>query len=123
MKAQCPSCGTEFECRPPKAERDLMWDTVVEVCRLDTDRMTRSERADVGKTVREVLEAGATPLQLRRGAAAWVKLHRLDTMSVHSLRLRLSQILAAGGIKRDDPVSETQRSAELREVAKELGWI
>lgn len=123
MKAQCPSCGTEFECRPAKQERDAMWDAVIEICGIDAAHMTASARADIGKTVKELIAAGASPAQVRVASDAWRRKHDLDDVSVHSLRNRWPEMVKlVRGSEGLSPEEQARVDQQRLEKAMAMGF-
>jgi hypothetical protein len=55
-----------------KADRDRLWDAVVATCGVG-EAVTKSQRADIGKTVSELAAVGATPEQVGAAKRVWAR--------------------------------------------------
>jgi hypothetical protein len=78
-----------------------IWDAVVEVCSLHTDRMTVSERAHVGKVVRELKSVNATPDDIRGFAQWWHREHRGARLTPPTLTKHWSARGSVSGVAAD----------------------
>lgn len=57
--------------RPTSRERDLLFETIVDVCGQDARRLTSSERGRINKALKDLRAVGATPEQIRKAATRW----------------------------------------------------
>jgi len=74
-------------------ERDDLWDAVAAA--LDVKPETKTEKANVGRTVNELLEAGATPTDVERRTTHWKKHHGRPPLTAQILRTQWAEMGAA----------------------------
>lgn len=65
------SSKNEVTLAPTARKRDLLFESVVEVCGQDPQRLTASERGRINRALKDLREVGATPEQVRKAASKW----------------------------------------------------
>jgi DNA-binding transcriptional ArsR family regulator len=102
----------------PKRERprNPLFDAVVEVCNLSGEQ-TRTSASFIGKTVRELKDAGATPEEIRARAARWRGRYRIPLTPGALLK---HWPALARGARRDEPLSQEEVAVE---EARRREWL
>ena len=84
----CPA-NAEASAEPhkpkPERPRDPIWDTLMEVCGIETTAIPKSARGAYNRAVKELREVGATPEQIRNRAARWHKVYAGATLTPTAL--------------------------------------
>ncbi len=57
--------------KTPDGFRDLIWDAVIDVCRIDPSQMTKTADDAIGLTVKELRAAGADPIEIQHRATRY----------------------------------------------------
>ena len=84
----CPA-NAEASAEPyqkkPDRPRDPIWDTLMEVCGIETTAIPQSARGGYNRAVKELKEVGATPDQIRNRASRWHKVYSGATLTPTAL--------------------------------------
>lgn len=60
-----------FNGDPGPVRLDLLWETLVEVCGLDTSQLTEDARGSLNRSIKQLRDVGADPLEIRRRATRY----------------------------------------------------
>lgn len=87
-KNPCPAdaeASAEPSQKKPDRPRDPIWDTLMEVCGIDTSAIPKSARGGYNRAVKELREVGATPDQIKSRAQRWHKVYSGATLTPPAL--------------------------------------
>jgi hypothetical protein len=95
-----PLVNRKGEPSRPSRKRDLLFEALADVGGHRLETLTRSERGRINAAAKDLREAGATPEQVERAAAAWRRLYPSAQLTVTALAAHWSRLVDEGGAKR-----------------------
>jgi hypothetical protein len=82
--------------RHTKHDRDALWDALLVACKIDGGSLTKTARGNLGKTVNELLDAGANQQQVMERAAVWRRRYPKIAPTHTALRSRWAELAPEG---------------------------
>lgn len=74
-------------------QRDLLFESVVDVCGQDSKRLTKSERGRINASLKQLREVGATPEQVRTAARRYLQVYPSAPITATALAANWTKIV------------------------------
>lgn len=93
--------------------RDLIWETIIDVCGLQDKKTTKSERGAWNSAVKELKDAGATPEEIKHRAQCFQQLWPGISMTPTALARRWNECIVQPAVQKNGQKSELRKLAEM----------